>query len=248
MITKDPAFPLLLAPYDVSWAINYIVHTDKSSFSEQRMEPFIMSIHKHNPEVLVELARYKMLKNTPNADRYFQTAINADPQNVEYFNQYMNFLVTQNRKKIIGDSLQQAGDRVSSITEHNTMRQINFSSSLIQDAYKQEVFDFSINPSTMKEYLSKTYYLIGLQVIQEDPKTTRSLWTLARDFSPNWGYYHVELASLMFQELHDQEQAKNVLLICQQNIYASNQCKNTNLTDIAPGSQYENIKAIPLFR
>jgi O-antigen ligase len=246
ILTKDPAVPLFFEPQGVGWAINYISHSDKSLLSISHVEPFIVYFHKKDPEVLIELARYKMLKHNSDAGRYFQAAINTDSQNVEYFSQYMNFLITQNDKKQIGDSLQQAGDHVSSDAERAIMQQIHFSSPLIQAAYAQEVFGFSLNPSTMKEYLSKTYYLIGLRVIQQDPQTTRFLWTLARDFSPNWGYYHVELASLTFQAFQSQEQAKKILLTCQQNIYASNQCKNTNLTDIIPGSQYENIKAIPL--
>lgn len=102
-------------------------------------------------------------------------------------------------------------------------------------------------PDTAQEFLSKFYYYLGSAFLSIDPSKTRIYWTLARDLSPGWGYFHAELARLEYAYFHDAAQANNVLDNCKTYPSAFGQCNDVILDLLTSDdrNQYENIARIP---
>lgn len=158
----------------------------------------------------------------------FERAIAQDPHNVEYLAEYIDFLLKKGNTAAIARALGVNLDLSPFLTK--------------------ELFVDVGRPTVRSEFLAKAYYFLGFTLLSRDPEQTRSFWTLARDLAPEWGYFHVELASLDYHVVQDKEQANNILINCRKFRFASAQCNDTKINDTNPGDQYENIKAIPTTR
>lgn len=98
--------------------------------------------------------------------------------------------------------------------------------------------------------LSKFYYYLGLTLFQatQDAETAIYFWTLARDNAPNWGYYHLELASAHYYWKNDPTLAQRVLDDCLRQPLAKHGCFAMAQTPdqlYAPGIYASDIAAIP---
>jgi hypothetical protein len=102
-------------------------------------------------------------------------------------------------------------------------------------------------PDTAQEFLSKFYYYLGYSFLQIDPSKTRTYWTYARDISPGWGYFHVELARLEYVYFNNSDRAKQILSDCMRYPSAFGQCRQIILDDFMRNDQiqYANIQKIP---
>ena len=86
-----------------------------------------------------------------------------------------------------------------------------------------EILLSSNNPSLR---LSIFLYFLGLRVNHQNPRLTEQLWIIARDSSPYWSYFHIELASLARYELHDTQKAQEYLDYCLKYKSASAYCSS----------------------
>lgn len=239
-------YAMFLEPYNTTRVIDYLsVHGNKvlPMWPDQTIIRFF---HSGDAEVLMPLAP---LADSPDLSKqYYREAIGVDKQNVNNLSLYIQFLLAHRDTQSIGGILDIESGRFLPSQSRNTLHAVHFSNNQLKSLYSSQLFSDVGTPGTVNEYLSKTYYFLGLLVLNDNPELTRSLWTLARDLTPTYGYFHVELASLEYRIFRDQKQTNMVLINCQKYYFASNQCKRTNIKFMSPGSQYENIKTIPTIR
>jgi O-antigen ligase len=223
----------------VTEALDQAVKTKKPPPSG--LAHIIYVFHKNNPDVLSALAG-QAGASKEKAHGYYRQALTADPQNVRALTNYLFFDV----KQIQPDELMRF---ISFYLKTGDNKQVALRA--LQDGLmatsEKDFKEFVGNPDTPQETLAKATYFLGYNIVHSSPEEARVLWTLARDLAPQWGYFHVELASLEYHTLHDTLRADEVLKDCRIFTYAARQCKEAIIRDIMPESQYESVKAIPLF-
>lgn len=100
---------------------------------------------------------------------------------------------------------------------------------------------------------SRFLYVLGLQLLRDKDAVpiAISLWTTARDLAPQWGFFHIELASLV-ATYNDQPSAAIptfVSCLSSPSESAREACQmyiDGRLKLLPPGSQYNEIMAIPM--
>jgi O-antigen ligase len=236
----------LLTPFDADVAITSIENYGKTAtLIPQAHLSLLLFFHQKNPEVLYDLARVSPANIAPS---FYEQAIIYDPQNTQYMSGLIEHLLEEKNTIAIGALIKNLGESVLPEESKSVVRQIPFMSPIMTPYYTNSLFRDVGQPQTVKEYLAKTYYFLGFLLLNLDPSTTKNLWTLARDSAPEWGYFHVELASLEYHVLDDKEGARNTLIRCAEFIFAAAQCRHTILEDTIVGDSYEYVKAIPALR
>jgi O-antigen ligase len=245
--TTHSALPAaIIEPYNVDKIIRATNEaTEKKLLLPVWIQQSVLVFHRSNPEALISLAKYTNAQHAPNWNLY-QRMIETDPQNIDYLSQYITALLDNNEQSQIGKLLEAKGREALPRSSLSTLKNINWSSPVITSLFTKDLLRDVGQPTTVSEYLSKTYYILGFLLLQSDPAATRNLWALARDASPGWGYFHVELASLEHYLFHDDAQARKILIYCTHFVSAAAQCEHTNIIDLSPpSSQFNLIKAIP---
>lgn len=238
----DGAF--YFAPFDSINALAFLDASIQSPPSDTGLN-LVKFFHKKNPVILFALG--KLTNNAIEESMYYyEAAMTADPQNVEYISTYIHFLLKNNKYREIGLLLKDQG--VSFLFQQSlaSLQNVDFTSKTLLPFYTDEVFKNTRSTDTRREYLAKIYYFLGLGLVDTSPETTKYLWIFARDLLPWWGHFSVELAGLYAHHLYDEPQAKNILQTCQ--IYDSprKQCADALEKGIPPiGLQAQDIRLIP---
>jgi O-antigen ligase len=202
--------------------------------STPQLIPFILAVHKNNPKILFAAGLYKR-------------AMLLDPQNTQYLHTYLLTPFQQNS----GD---QSEKTLFDITEVLFPNEKQIIATLLQkppdieQIYTKEFIESMSIQSTVGEYISKLYYALGLEIINDDPDSALLLWTIARDISPGWGHFHVELASIEYYLFKNLQKAEDILKQCQNYYYPAQQCKNAQNNIQYPGSLKKEIQNIPLIK
>jgi hypothetical protein len=177
--------------------------------------------HEKDPEVLVALGK-SMGQDRPDLlKRYYLEAVENDSQNFAYFKDYLDVLIATNDTKGIAQALARVSDMVA------TTRNVDLLNPSLSVYYTKELFEDIGTAFTFSKFISKFYYFIGLRVISTNPLLTRHFWTIASELSPWWSYYSIELAGLEHYILYNDFAARKILMKCQQNIYAKENCSST---------------------
>lgn len=243
---KKPAF--YIAPYIVSTTKNYLEQVSrdnrKLSLIEERA---ILKIYKKDPEVLALLAQNMDHQGNVAAGTYYEKSSLLDPYNQDYKKKSFIFSVKNGPINVVGKHVKQWGNELLIGTPQKEASKIDFSSPIFAEEYKTIFSNEAYKPPQTPEALSTLYYQLGLSVLFKEPQRTRELWTLARDSAPDWGYYHVELASLLLYVFRDEKKATIVLTNCQAYQYPAELCRVTldYLSEAPkPGSFEEKIQEI----
>lgn len=207
MKRHDVAF--LLAPFDATQALVYMsdIVQNKHPFGERLIEVF----HKKNPQLLYEISQQKKKEGNQAAYGYYsKEAVFADPQNMEYVSHYLTYLSSL--------GVVQSGEEVLLLLNHALPKQLNnrvraLSPRTLEIGEAVEYYYSDERPRLKEKYLS-LLYVIGLYQWQNNPRLATSLWTLAKDISPDLGAIHIELARLYLHRMHDESKAQKVLQDC----------------------------------
>jgi O-antigen ligase len=247
LFSKRATTAFLIAPYDTTQALSFLAEKEKDGNGLTNQETVLLRVfHKNNPEVMYGLAR---ISPTNIAFSIYDRALMYDPQNIQYVSSFIEYLLEEKNTAAIGTLIEKLGESVLPEASRAKARQIPFTSPAIGILYTPSLFKDAGYAGSRSEYLAKTYYFLGLAALEKDARLTEKLWTLARDSSPEWGYFHVELARLEFLYFNDYGRAQDALNYCQKFLSARVQCKQTVLRDLSvTDTEYEQIKAIPYLR
>lgn len=248
VMKKDSRLAYWLSPFRVSAALIFVSSFNGSGEKiDQRSERLIMAFHKNDTEVLFELAKQNIKRGMIiRARELFKRSIALDPQDYQKKLLAIRYLVQNNDMIGAGGLIRSISSNQLGRSHQSALAKIDFDSTDYQAAYG-EAFNRTIFNQDKTEELAKLYYLMGLRVYKKKPQTTRMLWTLARDISPGWGYYHAELASLEQYVFRDVETAQKVLRYCEIFSSAKKQCGELLEAGVFPVGFFErNINAIPI--
>jgi O-antigen ligase len=196
-------------------------------------------LHKNNPDVNFEIAGAASLSGKVKEAKYFaKKTIDLEPLEAKRYNFYSDLLINNHATNELIKFIQFISKQSLTQSQYQTFKQIDFSQSLLTSKYRKDMFirnDYITNT----DYLSVIYYLLGLELINDKPELTEKLWTLARDVSPGWGYFHVELASLKKNVFKDDKKAKQTLNDCKKDQFSKEQCL---------GSEKDGLEKIGYFK
>ncbi len=216
--------------------IAFFLAPHNESAAKDAPSSFTVSFHKKNPEVLFA-TRATDCEQVMALDRY--------NQNLQQ--KCLSALLEAGKTNRVGSALYLLGKTIlpkalwwrlslEDLTSDAAIKHIN--QKLLQDTlYSTDQKD---------DGYAKLMYYLGLQAINEDPLLTKRLWVLARDISPGWSYYHIELASLEAWIFNDITSARRRLVWCAELKDPRAHCLYV-LTHAIPsvGSQKDFIAAIP---
>jgi len=233
----------MLAPYRKE----IILHMIQSSVPALplAMQSRMLFLYRKDPDILFALAK----RATPeNSFPLYETLLSIDPYNYAYLQAYI-------LSRIDIHDLRGAGEAVCSLTKKGSSRA---SPSLCTYMQKDEFQHYLESSSFLQTlgYLSgidgpaKFFYFVGRSLFETtgNKDATILFWTVARDGAPQWGYYHMELASAQYYWTGDQQAAHQTLIVCMSNPYARNGCalvwEDLSMLPV-PGSFESDIASIP---
>lgn len=199
--------------------------------------------HRNNPTILRELAgNYSKYGDNARAKELYLRSIDLDPKNIESYELYFN------SSQVIGYPYT-SDEKIRFLSQKALSRNI---AQKTADAFEKHPPRLNaeqkkiIFTGSYEEILARSYYWIGLLMLDQNPSGTLYWWQLARIVDPGVSYYSVEVASLYIDAFYNNNAAKNILYICSQNKYAGKHCGDAlkvvgqNWTD-TPGTYQDKI-------
>ncbi|MFZ5844955.1 MAG: O-antigen ligase family protein, partial [Patescibacteria group bacterium] len=220
----------------------------KSKSLTAQEENIVRFFHRRHPDVLFALAQTKLAApQTELALELYRQAISLDPRSFQFYREYINFLLATSNKAEIGRALNMLW---RSANKQGDLKEplVDFQRQELVGAYSREVFAELGGIGLPEEGLPKILYLLGLKFLVDQPQLTRNLWLMARSLSPEWDYYHLELAALEYYAFSNLPAAKLVLANCQKYYYPARSCAfaSQNIRALPPpGFHEQGVRAIP---
>lgn len=224
-----------LAPYDTN--------ATKELLEKQKINPpLIMFFHRKNSEVL-----FAMAQKQPTDGVRCEQLILLDKKNNDVQQKCIRLLFDGEKNTEAAKALYLLALDIVPKEALWRLSPEDFTNIRFSEGIDYTALDESLFSAQNKRYgLAKLMYAIGLQVIVDDPQLTKRLWLLARDTSPGWSYFYVELASLDAWVFRDAQSARRRLARCSELKDPRVHCLYV-LTHTIPlvGSQKDSIAAIP---
>lgn len=231
----------VVAIFCVSWILGEIISWNIAPYRKDIMTRFLATTIKPltTPDALLI---HRMFSRDPDVAMQlheYPRAISADPTNWSWERTYLGTLASSGDIPNLCGELRRFTTISSLDCTSNTFHTI-----LVSGQFSDALA--SLVPDTGK---SKFFYTLGYYFLTNgDEVTALRLWEQARDFSPNWGYYHIELASLRALHELDMKAAIPILTGCLSNPFARAGCQYylRHLSELPPpGSLKPHIEAIP---
>lgn len=224
----------LLAPYSSDLTIASLRETLKKGIRlTSSQKSMVLLFHKKNPGVTFELAQIEeKMGETVEAENLYKETVDLDTQNTMYYSRYFSYLVKQNNTNNLARELRRTSFKRVPVVYHDVINKIDFQSPYLVIAYKGDIFEKPRN-------LSVIYYLLGVSVMKDDIWLTYWLWHLARDVYPDFGTFHVELASVEHYFFHNQQEAEAILTSCLQYPSPAQECGDYLQDGVPPPGTFE---------
>lgn len=211
----------------------------------KKITPIILGWYDQDPDIYYALAHSD---GSLAAKKYYEKALTYHPYNNGYLKEYLMLLMNNNEKDHIGVTICKFSQSDHALLPDKLCPYL-----------QSDAFSRYTNTGALYSVLdhlegtdgkAKFYFFLGLSVyrVQKDIAGTTLLWETARNIAPEWGFYHLELASAYYFWYKDEARANAALAVCEQNAYAKIGCRNavSDLTDlIEPGLRAPDIIAIP---
>lgn len=232
----SPFIRFMFAPYRKDLAIQSISSPTPSRF--QFISSIIEALYSQDPDV-----RMVQAKKFNNITLIEQTLIN-DQYNYPYW--VDAFIASQTGNP---DNLSRILCRFVQIhLPHETCTELL--TPRVHTFLQSQAFVRTLDQLYGADGAAKFIYSVGLSYYEttDDTYLPLILWRLARDIAPQWGYYHLELASGLVYWHNDKTAAEQVLRRCMTSSISKNGClitKGYTETLSFPGSLRYDIFAIP---
>lgn len=204
--------------------------------------------HRTNPSILLALGNLENIFPNHQRESYYLQAIAAEPLNKTYTTQYLRFLLQQERLTDVGKVLNKLISTAFVLKKQKNLSQLDLQNQLFFPAFNQEFVDALRGPASLPESVSKSLYVLGLSAKLNNRDLMLSLWQTAKNLSPDWDLFHLELAAFYKYIRQNEVLAKQVLVDCQKYYYPELSCRQQleNFDQLQlPGAYLKDIKAIP---
>ncbi len=210
--------------------LNFIQST-QYVFSEDIPLGPILFWNREDPLTYAELASYYKSSDPLEAMSYYSKSLEYDPANFSTAKQFAQFLIEQNDHNLAERVLLRAGMR-RYLTLFSKEEDQQFHKHIATDRNLLSLKDISmfLDDFTQHEdrYYGKLYYLVGLHFFQEGKFPEAQFFLDASHrFAPDWSYFYLEHANLL-SRIGDNNQAFQLIDICQKNYWAGSQCQDYN--------------------
>ncbi len=236
-VLGNKTLAFFLASYDANTTKGLLGEREEGGVAVKAATIVIINFfHKRDSEISFVLAK-ALPDEEEGKRRYFLNSIQLDSMNTEYYKDTIEYLEKQgDRKEMVGlfvkiikalspNAIRDDPALLNVITENDVVDTI-FS--------RLGVWRQTNNPTLG---LSKLLYFTGLDLLGVAPENTKKLWVLARNLSPEWSYFHIELASLYKHKAANAPEAKNILNQCMRFETAREHCESILQSNIPqPGS------------
>lgn len=140
-------------------------------------------------------------------------------------------------------------EKILDLYTKNEVIQKEYLELLTQTQTESEFADTKQRPAQISESISKTFYNLGFFFLKlSNYDLTLKSWQMAKDLSPDWDLFHLELASFYKYIQKDEGEARKVLIDCQKYYYPKLSCQQQleNFDQLKlPGTYLKEIKTIP---
>lgn len=220
------------APYLEQAAKQMILKDEDKNGEYTKM---ITWFHAMNPDVHAELGKKTEDSRPREAMTHFYLANKYDPQNLTYYGQYIKYALATNNKKQVARGLLALID-----TLEKQQKKLIISPALdderVYPFLTKEALSCILEGSISRVCFSKIYYLIGLSMLKLIPDEGIEFLRAARDIAPNYGYYHIELASAYKYVLKNEEKYLETIDNCIETSIARDHCKKEDKSGVSrPG-------------
>jgi O-antigen ligase len=215
----------LVAPYQRETTLAFLAKQKAAGSQLSSVEKnLIMYFYQKDPDALLATAP---LLDVPTAVRLYTTSFALDPNPPDILQRhraYLEFLIEHNKPEKIGPELRALvrASLPSFFAEQSDSIPLDDLSLVF--SYRKETIGLLYSTLNRQSGFSKLFYFIGLEVVDKHPVLTKRLWTLARDFSPQWSYFHIELASLENHIFQSNQGSLEALGVCMDHVDAGPHC------------------------
>lgn len=237
-----PKHPFTL-PFSLFIATRAQEHLEENQGGHHQFHrTFIDFFHKKDSDVQHYVGK-KLIKDgdIESAIKVYKDIIRYDKRNEDAYEELSRLLIKQNDDEGLSKVIQTYAAyflpqqfnpiaktfQFSNIDLHRFSRDISL------------LFDDSLSHEAR---FARFFYMIGLSYLYEDLRTAEKAWKIATMLEPNTSYYAVELASLYAHLMKNDNEAINVLRLCQQDTYARKHCEDILASEIPlPGTFKDQI-------
>ncbi len=226
-------------PYDAYVVAPYRKIVALNAVNNIRMHDKISTLlfwYRNDPDIHIGMKKYN-----PSSVRL---ALTYDPHNYSYLQQYLTHAIYSGQMDVIQSFICNP-NHILEATLPCDMHEDQIANDLL--AHQTETLS-ALSHLQGNDGLSKTLYFLGLSIYETTQNTSAGINFLkkARDNAPNWGYYHVALASAQYIWEHNEDAGLQTLTRCQAHAIASIGClySHPNLL-LTPESYGSDISRIP---
>ncbi|MBI4065123.1 O-antigen ligase family protein [Candidatus Gottesmanbacteria bacterium] len=221
-----PKLAFLFAPHDENAVKVFLGKQKKKEVSEAGSYiPMITFYHRRHPDILMRFAQnYNDAQNTMAAREYYELAKYRDPYNEEYQRIREKFYLHTGEFWLFFNEYKSIIYEKHPDQNPNSFNEIVFANEDIAEGPRAMLnSQIQINSYSHDE-TSINLFLLGFALVDTNPLATKQLFTVARDISPTWSYFHLALSSYYHYYEDQKELAQDVLKNCLRYEYAGDHC------------------------
>lgn len=205
----------------------------------------IDTLYKKDSDVQYYVGK-KLMKhgNIKKAIKTYEDIIRYDKRNENAYEELSRLLIQENDDKRLSGMIQRYAEYFLPQRFNQIIKTFQFSNIHLHRFSKNIplLFNDSLSHETR---FARFFYMIGLSYLYENLPTTEKAWYIATILEAHTSYYAVELASLYTHRMKNENEAINVLLLCQQDNYARKHCEDILASEIpTPGTFKDKILSL----
>ncbi|MBI3577085.1 O-antigen ligase family protein [Candidatus Gottesmanbacteria bacterium] len=224
--TGDLRRAFLVAPHQRETALAFLSEqkTNRNALSPTEKN-LITYFYQKDPDVLLASAP---LVNTPLAIDRYTASFSLDPKPADALQQrrsYLEFLMQQNKPEKIALELRVLARATLPLPFAEQITNIPLYDPSLASSYRGDIVGLLFSTPKKQRAFSKVFYSLGLEAMNKNPAITKQLWKLALDISPQWSYFHIELASLEAYVFQKDAASSRVLHDCMRHLFPRDHCR-----------------------
>ena len=237
LFTKRYDIAFYLAPFD---SVQTLLYLEQSKSTRPDVVWVARLFHRKNPEILEEVSKNMQIKGiTQGAILFARDAAFADPQNTERAGRLFSLLAPGNgNTETMGKDFLLLLGRATPARFRSRINalapQTSILGTLLTDMYRTR-------PPRLREGYASFLYHLGLRQIPTDMWETERLWLLAKDVSPDYAPFYIELAMYYQHIRHNDRKAQEILRECVKRKSPKEQCESVMNKELLPPGDYFDV-------
>lgn len=204
------------APYRRKAAEQFIRSMEKNGlYLTDNQRRFLFIIYRNQPGIQAMLAReFERSHQYEKAVDNYLRAATLDPLNELYSKDFIRIITTHEDMRGFGKSTNFFIQTQPKILKKDTADNALMTKEQMRKIKTDLLIALSARQPLQRELASVYFYILGEAHLDTDPEQTYKYWLVARDLSPEWGHFHIELAALNKYILNREGEIRAILSDC----------------------------------